>query len=288
MSKELMVVKKDVLDVLETRINEMVTKDELVLPKNYVVGNAMKSAWLTLQNTVDKNKKKALEVCTKDSIANSILEMTVKGLDPMKKQCYFIVMGNQLTLFVSYLGKIALAKRLGAKEIIGMVVYEKDTVETEIKDNKYYVTSHKQNFFGDKGKAIGAYATAYFNDKSLNRTELMTFEDIQQAWKQAYGYKGESGTSVHNKFQSEMIKKTVIGRVAKTIIGTSSDEYLQESEVDKELANEMNVVEEIETNANVELIDIDDKKETIVVDGEVVEEETGVIVETRNTEEAPF
>lgn len=45
---------------------------------------------MTLQSMTDKNRKPALTVCTKDSIANSLLDMVVQALNPVKKQCYFI------------------------------------------------------------------------------------------------------------------------------------------------------------------------------------------------------
>lgn len=65
----------------------------LTLPANYSVENHMKSAWLILQSTTDRNGSPALQVCTKDSIANALFDMVLQGLAVSKKQGYFIVYG---------------------------------------------------------------------------------------------------------------------------------------------------------------------------------------------------
>ena len=57
----------------------------LNLPANYSVGNAITSAWLILQNTFDKEKRPVLTSCTKESVANALLDMAIMGLNPAKK-----------------------------------------------------------------------------------------------------------------------------------------------------------------------------------------------------------
>ena len=91
-------VRKETIDIVTARVREFQNKGELYFPSNYVPENALKSAWLTIQETEDKNRKPALEVCTKESIANALLSMVIQGLNPDKKQCYFIVYGNKLQL----------------------------------------------------------------------------------------------------------------------------------------------------------------------------------------------
>ena len=43
-----------------------------------------------------------------------ISEATLQGLEVDKKQCYFIVYGDKLTMFRSYYGDVAVAKKNGA------------------------------------------------------------------------------------------------------------------------------------------------------------------------------
>jgi len=79
---ELAIIKRDTVDVVADKVKQFQENGEVHFPANYSPENAMKSAWLTLQNTQDRNKKPALEVCTKDSIANALLDMVVQGLNP--------------------------------------------------------------------------------------------------------------------------------------------------------------------------------------------------------------
>ena len=64
----------------------MTEAGQLQLPQGYHAGNAVRAAWLYLQEVKDKNYKPALEVCTQNSIANCLLEMIIKGLNIAKKQ----------------------------------------------------------------------------------------------------------------------------------------------------------------------------------------------------------
>ena len=65
--------------------SRFITSGELRLPADYSPENAMKSAWLMLQETVDRDKKPALQVCTRESVYNALLGMAVQGLKPRQK-----------------------------------------------------------------------------------------------------------------------------------------------------------------------------------------------------------
>ena len=61
---------------------------------------------------------------TPQSIGEALSEATLQGLEVDKKQCYFIVYGNKLSMFRSYYGDIAVAKRTGlVKDIRGLVSF---------------------------------------------------------------------------------------------------------------------------------------------------------------------
>lgn len=46
-------------------------KNEINFPPNYSVANALRTAWLQIQEVKDLNNRPALEVCTRESIANA-------------------------------------------------------------------------------------------------------------------------------------------------------------------------------------------------------------------------
>ena len=254
------IMEKNLADNVQNRVLELTNKGRLNLPKNYSVGNALSSAWLIIQDLKDKNNKPALEVCTKESIANALLEMAILGLNPVKKQGYFIVYGNRLGWFTSYFGKCASIKRLKGIETepIGTIIYEGDNVEIGYNElGEEIVLSHKTTW-ENKHNRVGAYATVIAN--GIKRSALMTKTEIKESWLKN---PSPSNKRDHIDFEGEFMKRTVINRLVKMILQTSNDDdLLAETMIKNEdemydaiqqdyietTANE--VKEEIETKAN--------------------------------------
>ena len=196
----LALVKKDVVDVVGKKVQEFVSRGELHLPPNYSVENAMKSAWLILQNTFDKDKRPVLQTCTKDSIANALLDMAVQGLNPAKKQGYFIAYGKQLVFQRSYFGTMAVTKRVaGAKDIFAEVVYKGDEFEYQIRNGNKVITKHIQRIENvDPNNIVAAYCTIVFDD-DRQFTDVMTWDEIQKAWSKSKMNPDKEG-STHKEF----------------------------------------------------------------------------------------
>ena len=136
----------NITDEVLVKIQKFEKNGQIFFPNNYSPENALKNAWLKLQEVKDRNGNLALNVCTKPSIANALLNMVIQGLNPMKNQCYFIPYGDQLTLSRSYFGTIAVAKQFGEIiDITAEVIYEEDEVETEIEHGKTIITKHKRS-----------------------------------------------------------------------------------------------------------------------------------------------
>lgn len=246
---------------------------DLKLPENYAVGNQIKLAWLKIMEVTDRNGKPALEVCTKESIANALLEMVVQGLSVTKKQGDFIVYGNKLTFSLEYHGTIALARRLGG--IVGVptgnVIYEKDDFVFEIDSDtgRKKILKHKQDLRNiDNNKILGAYATLQLADGGTH-VEIMTMTQIRQSWMQGAA-KGQS--PAHKNFPDQMAIKTVIGRACKLFITTSDDSgiYTSKTEEDaEEIIPESKAQLNSATNAdkpNRQKLDIEDVEITPVVE----------------------
>lgn len=251
MSTAVAKVNESTIDSILSKITQMEQSGGLTLPKDYSAENALKSAWLILQETKtskSSGEKPVLEACTKASIANSLLDMVVQGLNPVKKQCYFIAYGNSLTMSRSYMGTVAVAKRYGdISETRANVIYKDDEFEFEIDpltgDRK--VVKHKQTLSSLSGEIIGAYAILSLND-GRKYVEIMNMQQIRNAWNRGIG-KGQS--QAHKEHPEEMSKKTVIGRACKLFINTSSDAALfdDEEDVRRSFAGASN---EITNNAN--------------------------------------
>ncbi len=259
MANELALIKKDVVDVVGKKVQEFVSRGELHLPPNYSVENAMKSAWLILQNTFDKDKNPVLKVCTRDSIANALLDMAVQGLNPAKKQGYFIAYGKQLVFQRSYFGTMAVTKRVtGAKDIFSEIVYKGDEFEYTIQRGNKIITKHVQKIENvDPNNIVAAYCTIVFDD-DRQFTDVMTWPEIQKAWSKSKMNPDKEG-STHKEFAQEMARKTVINRACKRYLNSSDDGSLLMQHINRadEVAAEAEVEAEIEENANQELIDIE-------------------------------
>ena len=252
-------VRGEVVEDVGKQIETLQKKGKLTLPGNFVVQNALMSAWLILQETVDKNRLPVLQSCSRSSIVNSLLDMVIQGLNPAKKQCYFIAFGKRLTCMRSYFGSMAIVKNLaGAKDVYGEIIYVGDEFRYEIERGSKKVISHEQKFANiDPEKIAGAYCIITFED-GREFTEIMDIEQIKKAWKKSkMDPEREGGT--HKEFPEEMAKRTVIQRACKRYINSSSDDALLLAALNRtdEISTEEEVSTEIKEKANKEVIDIE-------------------------------
>lgn len=245
----------DIVNSVLSKVHQFQSAGELKVPTGYVPENALKSAYLILQETTDSDGKSVLESCSPASIANALLNMVVQGLSPMKKQCSFIAYKQRLSMQREYAGTVALAKRFGGvKDVKANVIYKDDDFAYEkTETGRTKVTKHIQSIDNINVNQIkGAYATLIFEDGSTD-TEVMTFDQIKQAWQQG-GAKGNS--PAHRNFPDQMAMKTVINRACKLHISTSDDSGVFDEE---ESAPDFRVVEsqrEIAENANTKVLTI--------------------------------
>lgn len=257
-------MKEETIDAVAAKITKFQQAGEIHFPASYSPQNALKSAWLVLQETVDRSKRPVLESCTRPSIINALLNMVIQGLNPGKKQGYFIAYGQQLIFQRSYFGTRKVAMDVtGATDIVAQVVYEGDEFEYEI-DNRgtKHLVSHKQNLENvDETKIKAAYCTILWDDREY--MDVMTIEQIKKSWRQSQmNPVDENGNvkagSTHAKFSEEMAKKTVMNRTCKGYINSSNDSSLviEAFHATDDEAAQAQLEEEIAENANAEVIDI--------------------------------
>lgn len=260
-SVNLALMKRDTVDVVAARIRTLMQDRELHLPPDYSAENALKAAWLVLQETRDKTGQPVLAVCTKDSIANSLLDMVVQALTPAKKQCYFIAYGTTLVCQRSYFGDMALVKRiLPNADIYFGVVYEGDEFEFELDRGRRVITKHSQKIENmQPDKIVAAYCVIEPGDGRPAHTEIMTWDQIKRSWRQSKTYKEQGGDTPHHAFPDQMALRTVIRRACKTVINSSSDDYLLLHHMHRSdaLAAEAEMDAEVAVNANREVIDVE-------------------------------
>lgn len=265
-----LVVNNAFIDGLSLQLKE---KEQygLSFPADYNPTNALMGAYLIMKETTDKNGKNILESCSQASIANSLMDMATLGLNASKKQGYFIAYGGKCQFQKSYFGNITLARRNGLKKVNAEIIYEGDTFKYHIENGMKVIDEHIQDFMNiDVDKIKGAYAVGIMSDGSTI-VEVMNIHQLKKAWNQRMGGLKEDASSTHTKFRDQMAKKTVINRLCKLLVNTSTDGNISEiSDRLDEIAESDIIAEdvayEVETNANT--VPFDDAE---VIEGEVVE-----------------
>ncbi|SDK81709.1 RecT family recombinase [Lacicoccus qingdaonensis] len=279
---------KNVSDSVLNKVRVLENQGNLELPANYSPSNAMKQAWLTI------SQDKKLMDTSDTSKANALLDMVTQGLNPAKKQAYFIPYGNKMQLQRSVHGNVMLLKRdAGTKDITFQPIYEGDDFTYEIDENGYIVNPRLKQKFGNinKDKIVGGYATIIFDNKQ-NHIEVMTIDQIEQAWMQSSMIKDRDAlkrSKTHNNFKEEMARKTVINRAAKRYINTSTDEGLLKFAQEADDRQRKEVFDaDVEEGQASEILDIpDDFEDAEIQEVPAHDKETGEVKE-QNQEENPF
>lgn len=264
------------------KVNAYRNEGRLSLPENYSPGNAIQSAQLVISEVVDRNKKPALEVCTKASIAQALLDTVLQGLNPGKKQCYYIVYGDKLVMQRSRYGEEHLAKSL-CPEIEGIypdVVYKGDIFKYIKKHGRTVITEHQQELCNiDKSAIVAAYCTIVYKDGTESST-IMTIDEIHAAWRMSkqrpFDDKGNLiASSTHGQHTAEMAMKTVVRRACKPIINSSDDRNLIILDSVRRTDDaRMDAETDAIVDENSGIVDVDFNEPTVEVNtstGEVVE-----------------
>lgn len=275
-------VQEETVNKVLEHVQSLQEAGDLKLPENYVPGNALKMAWLKLQTVVDKQKRPALQVCTKASICNALLEMVLSGMNVAKKHGDFIVYGNQLTWQPEYFGRLMVAKRdAGVKEVNPQVIYEGDEYEVLIDHRGIKSLSKHTTKLENvkKDKIQGAYAIVEYQDGGFRLVD-MTIEQIQDAWRISRG----GIQDAHKKFPDQMAMKTVINRAVKIAANSSDDEGIMGDYVHPSIKAKDEAIKE---GANKTMLNEHDEEAMIIEDEETLNGDPEGQPEETEPEDAP-
>jgi len=236
MANEVAQTQRSIDTLVQSQINDLVAEENgLKLPKNYAVGNAIKSAFFTLKSSNDGD---LIQMATRipemqTSIANALMDMVVQGLTPAKTQVYFIKYGQKVQMQRSYFGTQAALKRLTeVDDCWANVVHEGDKFDISAEDDRLVVTGWHPTLEGLDKEIKFVYAVIKMEDGSKQYT-VMTLKQIKNSWSQT-----RSKGAVQNKFSDEMAKRTVLNRAAKNILNTSDDSDLVVGAINNTTSNE--------------------------------------------------
>ena len=192
-------------------LDDHVKNGTIVVPEGFNYIAAINSAIYLLSEAIDKNGRPALEVCTTKSINYSLTKMVLLGLNPMQKQGYFIVYGNELQFMPSYFGDRAMGERTGITDIVARVVFDKDEFSCEFKDG-YPEIKH---VYGGGDKITHAYCL-FTLPNGRRAGDVMTFAQILKSW----AHSKDPNRKSQNDSPEEMAKRTVTRRALKPYINS--------------------------------------------------------------------
>jgi len=234
-------------------LDDHVKNGTIIVPDGYNFIAAINSAMYLLSEATDRNGKPALEVCTTKSINYSLTKMVLLGLNPMQKQGYFIVYGNELQFMPSYFGDRAMAERTGITDIVARVVYDTDEFSCEFIDG-YPIIKH---VFGVKEKIVKevsniTHAYCLFTLPNGRRAgDVMTFAQILKSW----AHSKDPNRKSQNDSPEEMAKRTVTRRALKPYINSFiGDDVITNENEDQVIVLEQDndEIQEPETSSEVE------------------------------------
>ena len=239
---------------LTKTLDDHVKNGTIIVPDGYNFIAAINSAIYLLSEATDRNGRPALEVCTSKSINYSLTKMVLLGLNPMQKQGYFIVYGNELQFMPSYFGDRAMAERTGITDIVARVVYDTDEFSCEFVDG-YPVIKH---LFGVKEKIVKeasfiTHAYCLFTLPNGRRAgDVMTFAQILKSW----AHSKDPNRKSQNDSPEEMAKRTVTRRALKPYINSFvGDDVITDKTEDEQvivLEQDSEEIQEPETSSEVE------------------------------------
>ncbi len=246
--KDIAIREKNITDAVLNSVNSLTKTNQLTLPKNYSVENALKFAFLELQQNNLLNTDK-------NALSTALLNMCVQGLSPQKKQCYFINFGGKVNLMRSYHGDRAVARLSGlVKDIQAYVIRENDEVNISYDaDTNYMIVEHKTEFKNFNNRIIGAYAVAIMPD-GTRRYDLMTIERIKKSWNMS---SNKNNNKLQDTFSDDACQRTVTRHLVKNLFNQSTDESLLINNVLESNYNTPDEEEEKETKYDEsQLVDV--------------------------------
>lgn len=214
-------------EVALVKINQYVEMG-MVLPPNFNPTNSLKKARMVL-NDMKVGGKPVLEICSKESVIQCLIEACCKGLDYSLSQIYFIPRGNVMTNLESVYGRITRAKRASQyyKPIV-QYVHEDDTFEIGVDptNGKTIIKKHETSLENLDKPIIAAYT--YVTDDTNDTTIfIMTKKEWLKSWT-----KSPSGAAVAKDFERDMIYRTIIKKSTKALVNSDIKPFVSTNEND--------------------------------------------------------
>ena len=270
-------------EIALSKINQYVELG-MVLPENFNPTNSLKKARMML-NDMKVQGKPVLELCTKESVIQCLIDSCCKGLDYSEMQVYFIPRSNIMTNLESVYGRIARAKRASRyyKPIV-QYVHEGDDFQigVDVTNGKTIIKKHETSLDNLDKPIVAAY-TFVTDDNNDTEIYIMTKKEWLKSWS-----KSSNGAAVAKDFERDMIFRTIIKKSTKSLVNANIKAIgglpISDDDDDVPLAGDAPTVVESTTNPSV--TDFVEAEEVTEVPEPQPENEPKP--EVKNEEEADF
>ena len=237
-------------EIALSKINQYVELG-MVLPEGFNPTNSLKKARMML-NDMKVQGKPVLEVCTKESVIQCLIDSCCKGLDYSEMQVYFIPRSNIMTNLESVYGRIARAKRASRyyKPIV-QYVHEGDDFQigVVVTTGKTIIKKHETSLDNLDKPIVAAY-TFVTDDNNDTEVFIMTKREWLTSWK-----KSSNGGAVAKEFERDMIFRTIIKKSTKSLVNANIKAIgglpISDDDDDVPLAGDAPTVVESTTNPSV-------------------------------------
>jgi len=240
------------IDEVRGALKKMEPQFKMVLPDSISPERFARVATTALQNSPD------LLNCDRASLFNALMKCATDSLVPDGREAALVRFKNSVAYMPMVFGILKLVRNSGELlTIASHIVYKSDKFKIRIDENGEHVT-HEPNLIGERGEMIGAYALARTKDGGVF-VEFMNNKQINDVRNVSKAKDGPWASS----FYSEMVRKTVVRRLAKrlpmstdveTVIARDNDFY--DLNADKEpvkikTISEVDNVEEVKAEKDV-------------------------------------
>lgn len=270
-------------EIALSKINQYVELG-MVLQEGFNPTNSLKKARMML-NDMKVQGKPVLEVCTKESVIQCLIDSCCKGLDYSEMQVYFIPRANIMTNLESVYGRIARAKRASRyyKPVV-QYVHEGDDFQigVDVTNGKTIIKKHETSLDNLDKPIVAAY-TFVTDDNNDTEIYIMTKKEWLKSWS-----KSSNGAAVAKDFERDMIFRTIIKKSTKSLVNANIKAVgglpISDDDDDVPLAGDAPTV--VENEANHSVTDFVEAEEVTEVLAPQTENEPKP--EVKNEEEADF
>ena len=178
----------------------------LVLPTHH-----KGETWMRLATGALRRDANLRQVAARNpgSLMNALLECARLGHEPGTESYYLVPFGNEVQGIEGYRGIVERIYRAGeVKAVKAEVVYENDHFRYHPGMDR---PEHEPDYFGDRGRIVGAYAYGVFADGSTSKVVVINRAYIDKVKKESRG--SDRASSPWVKWEEAMVLKTVARRL---------------------------------------------------------------------------